>query len=178
LASYGEGALREIDLAEGIQQTLNRIWCSDCGMVCKEMGDNFFLFHFNHLASDNRALEDGPWMVGHSVLVKYDGKHTLEAMEFNHIPIDIFVSGLPIAMMNKEAAEIIGEEMDQFLDVDADENGTMTWCYLRLKVQMDIRQPHLQGITIEIKDEGKDKRWCWSTSSSWNSSTPVRSWGI
>jgi hypothetical protein len=54
---------------EGIQQTLDMIWCSDCGMVCKEMGDNFFLFHFNHLASENRTWEDGLWMVGHSMLV-------------------------------------------------------------------------------------------------------------
>jgi hypothetical protein len=75
------------------------------------------------------------------VVVKYDGKHTLEAMEFNHIPIEICVSGLPVGMMNKEAAEIIGEEMGQFLDLDAGENSTMTGCYLRLKVQMDIRQP-------------------------------------
>jgi hypothetical protein len=73
---------------KGIQQTLGRIWCADRGMLCKEMGDNFFLFHFNHLAGERRALEDGPWLVGHSllVMVKYDGKCTLEAMEFNHIP--------------------------------------------------------------------------------------------
>ncbi|KAF0930370.1 hypothetical protein E2562_032264 [Oryza meyeriana var. granulata] len=27
--------------AEGITQTLGRIWCGDRGMVCKEMGDNW-----------------------------------------------------------------------------------------------------------------------------------------
>jgi hypothetical protein len=41
---------------EGIQQTLGSIWCTDCGMICKEMGDNLFLFHFNHLSG-----EKGPW---------------------------------------------------------------------------------------------------------------------
>jgi hypothetical protein len=128
---------------EGIQQTLGMIWCIDCGMICKEMGDNLFLFHLNHLAGEKGALEHGPWMAGHSLLVmaKYDGKCTLESMEFNHIPIWIRVSGLPMGMMNKEVAEIIGEDIGRFLNVDAEENGTVTCHYLRLKVWINIRQP-------------------------------------
>jgi hypothetical protein len=35
--------------------------------------------------------------------------------------------------MNKEVAEIIGEDIGQLLDVDAEENGTTTGHYLRLK---------------------------------------------
>lgn len=79
---------------EGIQQTLGRIWCQDRGMTCKEMGDNLSLFHFNHPSAMRRALEDGPWMAGHSlmILAPYDGRRVLEAMEFNHIPIWIRVS--------------------------------------------------------------------------------------
>jgi hypothetical protein len=74
-------------------------------MLCKEMGDDVFLFHFNHPTGEKRVLEDGPWMMGHSVLVmaKYDGKCTLEAMEFNHIPIWIRVSRLWLGLMNKVA---------------------------------------------------------------------------
>jgi hypothetical protein len=74
-------------------------------------------------------------MAGHSLLViaKYDGKCTLESMELNHIPIWIRVSGIPMGMMNKEVAEIIGEDIGQLLDVDAEENGTTIGHYLRLK---------------------------------------------
>jgi hypothetical protein len=131
-------------------------------MACKEMGDNLFLFHFNHPAGAKRALEDGPWMAGHNLLVmaKYDGKCTLEATEFNHIPIWIRVSGLPMGMMNRDVEEIIGEEVAQFLDVDAEDNGMAAGRYLRLKVRIDIRQPLMQGITTEIDDEGEEKRWC------------------
>jgi len=37
----------------------------------------------------------------------YDGRKSLEAMEFNHIPIWIHVSGLPMGMTNKEIVELI-----------------------------------------------------------------------
>jgi hypothetical protein len=54
-------------------------------MICKEMGDNRFLFHFNHQSGERSALENGPWMAGHNLLVmtKYDVKCTLESMEFD-----------------------------------------------------------------------------------------------
>jgi hypothetical protein len=148
--------------SEGIQQTLGRIWCADRGMIYKEMGDNLFLFHFNHQSGERRALEDGPWMAGHSllVMVKYDGKCMLESMEFNHILIWIRVSGLPMGMMNKKVAEIIGEDIGQFLDVDAEENGSAASRYLRIKVRIDIHQPLRRGVTIEIEGEEEEKRWC------------------
>jgi hypothetical protein len=67
--------------AEGIQQTLGRIWCANRGMLRKEMGDNFFLFHFNHPAGERRTLEDGPWLEGGGpsllVMAKYDGSSPL-----------------------------------------------------------------------------------------------------
>jgi hypothetical protein len=81
-------------------------------------------------------------------------------MEFNHIPIWIRVSGLPLGLMNKEVAEIIGEDIGQFLDVDVEENGTVAGRYLRLKVWINIRQPLRRGITVEIEEEGEEKRCC------------------
>lgn len=146
----------------GIHQTLGRIWCQDRGMICKEMGDNLFLFHFNHPSGMRRAMEDGPWMAGHSlmVVVPYDRKRALEAMEFNHILIWIRVSRLPMGMMNKEVAEIIGEEFGGFLDVDAEENGTAAGRYVRIKVRIDIRQPLRRGMMLEIEREEEERRWC------------------
>jgi hypothetical protein len=73
---------------EGIHQTLGRIWCSDKGLVIKDVGENKFLFSFNHPMGKKRALEDGSWMMGHSLLimVPYNGKMSLEAMDFHHAP--------------------------------------------------------------------------------------------
>jgi hypothetical protein len=87
---------------EVIQRTLGWIWSANRGMICKDACDNKFLFSFNHPTAMRRALEDEPWMVG---------KKDLDAVEFTHVPIWIWVLKLPMGMMNKSVAEIIGNEV-------------------------------------------------------------------
>jgi hypothetical protein len=146
---------------EGIHQTLDKIWCDNKGLVIKDVGENKFLFSFNHPMSKNRVLEDGPWMTGHSLLVMMssNGKKALEAVDFHHVPIWIRVSKLPMWMMNRKVAEIIGNEVGKFMDVDDEENGTTIGRYLRVKVWIDIWRPLMCGVNME--EEGSDVgRWC------------------
>lgn len=147
---------------QGIQRTLGWIWCADKGMVCKDAGDNKFLFSFNHSTAKKRALEDGPWMVGHSlmVMVPYDRRKELEALQFTYVPIWIRIFKLPMGMMNRSVAEIIGNEIGSFMDVDVEENGTAAGCYLRIKVRIDIRNPIMRGVTLDIEEEDGKERWC------------------
>jgi hypothetical protein len=44
-------------------------------------------------------------------MVPYNGKKDLDAVEFTHVPIWIWVLKLPMGMMNKSVAEIIGNEV-------------------------------------------------------------------
>ncbi|KAF8723248.1 hypothetical protein HU200_021763 [Digitaria exilis] len=88
---------------EGLKQTLGRIWCLIKGVHCKDLGENHFLFTFLQGAGKKRALEDGPWMFGKDffVMVDYDETKTVQEMDFSFIPIWIWVSKLPLGMMNK-----------------------------------------------------------------------------
>lgn len=42
--AVGKVLLEKAVSVDSIQQTLGKIWCQDRGMLCKEMGDNIFLF--------------------------------------------------------------------------------------------------------------------------------------
>jgi hypothetical protein len=130
-------------------------------MTCKDAGDKKFLFSFSSHTAKQRALEDGPWMVGHSlmILVPYDRKKELDALEFTKVPIWIRVFKLPMGMMNCTVAEIIGNEVGIFLDVDVEKNGTTVGRYLRIKILIDIRFPIMRGVTIDI-EEGEEQHWC------------------
>jgi hypothetical protein len=144
--------------SEMIQRTLGRIWCSDRGITCKDAGDNKFLFSLSSHTAKRRALEDGPWMVGHDlmVLVLYDRKKELDALEFAKVPIWIRVFKLPMGMMNHTVAEIIDNEVGFFLDVDVEENGPTAGRYLRIKILIDIRLPIMRGVTIDAEEEGEE----------------------
>ena len=69
------------------------------------------------------------------------------------------VERLPLGLMNRVAARAIGDDVGEFMEVDADGSDLAAGRDLRLKVWMDIRKPLRWGI---LADLGPDKgdRWC------------------
>ena len=45
--------------AEGLGQTLGKVWCLIRGIDCKDLESNHFLFTFRQSTGKRRALEDG-----------------------------------------------------------------------------------------------------------------------
>jgi hypothetical protein len=147
--------------ADGLAQALGKIWCPIKGVVCKDLGENHFLFTFLQASGKRCALDDGPWMFGKDlvVMVEYDEEKTLEELEFAFIPIWARISKMPFGMMNKATGEAIGKEMGEFLLMDKDEDNTAVGQFLRIKVRIDIRKPLMRGVTLCV---GKDEKplWC------------------
>lgn len=65
-----------------------------------------------------------------------------------------------MGMMNKSIAEVVGNEVGEFMDVDVGKNGTAAGYYLRVKVRIDIRVPIMRGVTIDAEDDDGGSRWC------------------
>jgi hypothetical protein len=100
---------------DGLAQTLGKIWCPIKGVVCKDLGENHFMFTFLQASGKRRALDDGPSMFGKDlvVMVDYNAEKTLEELVFAFIPIWVRVSKMPFGMMNKATGEAIGREMGE-----------------------------------------------------------------
>jgi hypothetical protein len=100
---------------DGLAQTLGKIWCPIKGVVCKDLGENHFMFTFLQASRKRRALDDGPSMFGKDlvVMVDYNAEKTLEELVFAFIPIWVRVSKMPFGMMNKATGEAIGREMGE-----------------------------------------------------------------
>lgn len=144
---------------EVLEATLGKIWCPIKGVDCKDLGGNRFLISFLQGSGKKRALEDGPWMVGRDlvVVVDFDGAKRIDEVEFSSIPIWVRVAKLPLGLMSREAGEMIGD----VVAVDADEDGTAFGEVLRIKIRIDIRNPVMRGVTIDV-GEGEDVKslWC------------------
>jgi hypothetical protein len=82
---------------ETLERTLERVWCPIKGVLCKDLGENHFLFTFLQAPGKQRALEDGPWMISKDLVIMadFDESKTLDEMEFIHISIWVRVSNLP-----------------------------------------------------------------------------------
>lgn len=147
--------------AEGLGIALGRVWCPIRGIECKDLGANHFLFTFNQQGGKKKALEDGPWVFGKDliVVVDFDGKKRLEDLNFNHIPIWIRASGMPLGMMNRETGEAIGNEVGDFVDMDRDEDGSAVGQFLRIKVRLNISKPLMRGVSLMVDDD-ENPLWC------------------
>lgn len=146
---------------EILERSLGKIWCPIKGVSCKDLGENHFLFTFLQSSRKRRALEDGPWMICKDliVMVDFDESKTLEEMEFNHVPIWVHVSNLPLGMMDDETGSLLGEKIGFFKEVDVGDDSLAVGRVLRIKVVLDTRKPLMCGIMIKVGEEEKDK-WC------------------
>jgi hypothetical protein len=147
--------------AEVIENSVGWIWCPTKGISCKDLGDNVFLISFNQTSGLRRALDEGPWMISKELLVvtEFDESKSLEEFMFSFIPIWLRVERLPLGLMNRGAARAIGDDVGEFMEVDADGGDLAVGRVLRLKVRLDVRKPLRRGILADLGGD-KGERWC------------------
>ncbi|XP_062197318.1 uncharacterized protein LOC133900214 [Phragmites australis] len=92
-------------------------------------------------------------------MADFDESKTLEEMEFNHVPIWVRVSNLPLGMMDEETRAILGKKIGVFKEVDVGDDGLAVGRVLRIKVVIDIRKPLMRGIMIKVGSKEREK-WC------------------
>ena len=92
-------------------------------------------------------------------MAKYDESKLPEEMDFSYIQIWVRAMKMPLGEMNREVGAAIGSEIGEFLEMEAEEDGTVVGQFLRIMVRMDIRKPLMQGVTLFVGAEGKPL-WC------------------
>jgi hypothetical protein len=147
--------------AEGIAASLGKVWCPLKGTLCKQMRENVFMFTFLQPSGRRRAVEDGPWKVGNSLLVVEDfiPEKSLDEYAYASFPIWIRVFKLPLGRMNQDTAEAIGNEVGEFVEAEVGEDGTAVGEFLRIKVRLQVAEPLRRGILVQV-DGGEKVRWC------------------
>ena len=113
------------------------------------------------MVGKRRALDDGLWMISKEFLVMadYDGSKSLDEIDFLTIPIWIRVAGLPMGLMNRVTAMVIGDEIGEFMDVDFENDEMADGRFLHVKIRLDISKPLGRGITIDLGEDAEG-RWC------------------
>ncbi|KAK1628922.1 hypothetical protein QYE76_003237 [Lolium multiflorum] len=147
--------------AEGLAQSLGKVWSPLKEVRCKDMGGNKFMFTFMYESGKRKALYDGPWMVNNTdliVMVEFDPEKSLEEYVFDTIPIWIRVMKLPLGWMNRDTGLELGDMVGEGIDVEVGEDGSAAGEFLRIKVRIKITEPLMRGITINL-GENRTK-WC------------------
>ena len=129
-----------------------KAWKPTKGMSVKMVGENLFLFTFNEAGDKRRVEVQAPWNI--------DGFHLiLKRVKRNQLPREVDFSttffwaqahNLPLEYLTKENAEIIGNGMGKYIEVDL--SGTESskgGNFLRFKVEIKSSAPLLKGFWLE-----------------------------
>ncbi|KAM0901037.1 hypothetical protein ACQ4PT_020239 [Festuca glaucescens] len=111
--------------------------------------------------SKKKAVDSGPWMFDKDLLVMedFDAGKTIDEYEFKKIPIWVRVYKFPLGRMDGDTAELIGNRIGEFMEVDGLVNGMAVGKFLWVKVRMLITEPLMCGTVVEV-DGGKRAIWC------------------
>lgn len=144
---------------EVIEQSVGWMWCPAKGVSCKDMENNTFLITFNQASGLRRAVDDGPWMISKEALVveEFDGSKKVDEYDFATIPIWMRVERLPLGLMSREAAVVIGDDVGSFLEVAADGDDSAVGRALRIKIRLDIRKPLRRGGSWQILERRRGR---------------------
>jgi hypothetical protein len=131
------------------------------GISCKDLGVNIFLISFNQASGLRRVLDDGPWMISKELLavMEFDESKSIEEFDFSFTPIWMHVERLHLGLMNKVVARAIGDDVGEFIEVDADGGDLAVGRALRIKIRLDVHKPLRWGITVDLGAD-KGEQWC------------------
>ncbi|KAM5551537.1 hypothetical protein ABKV19_026400 [Rosa sericea] len=103
----------------GFKGTISTIWHLRSGLTIQEAGERF-VFQFENESVRNRILHGGPWFYRNTMLVvgEYDGLCPPEMVALNMMETWVVVRGLPLALRNKVALNMVGATLGQVVRMD------------------------------------------------------------
>lgn len=133
-------------------------WKTREGLEVETVGKNMFLFKFECKKDRKWVLKNGPWFFDKQLLILEEPTAKLRTteVELKNVAFWVRFINLPMGYRNKRAAEKLGNDLGQFLEVDCDKDEQCWGNNMRMKVLLDISKPLRRGFMLksdEISNE-------------------------
>ncbi|KAL0413772.1 UNVERIFIED_CONTAM: hypothetical protein Sradi_1578900 [Sesamum radiatum] len=121
------------------------------GMDVCLLADHKFLLRFNHETDRDRALRGCPWTFDRNLIIlnKVTKEENPATVDLQWCPFYVHVHGLPIRLMTRVVAEMIGNRLGQFIEADQTHGSGASF---RIRVSLDVRRPLLRVMSIRTTD--------------------------
>lgn len=119
------------------------IWRPARGLTIKDLKPGLFLFQFYHVDDLEWVLNGGPWSFDGAMLVISKigvGEDPLEVPLF-HLKCWIQLYGVPSGLMTEAAGKRMGNFFGSFISYDPNNNSSIWRECMRIRIDVDIRQP-------------------------------------
>ncbi|XP_035547260.1 uncharacterized protein LOC118348857 [Juglans regia] len=141
---------------EALKNTMRKVWQPACKVRFKNLGSNLFLVEFEDDCDKQRIFQEAPWSFDrYLVLLKHlEGDLQVTKIRLHEASFWIRLYDMPLNAMNAKVGRLIGNKIGIVEEVDG-EQGEVAWGeYLRIRVKIDISQPLMRGITVNLGQFG------------------------
>ncbi|CAI0376389.1 unnamed protein product [Linum tenue] len=147
-----------------ISLRLNTIWAKAGGIQVTSMKNNYFLVRFTSGLDYDRAITNGPWMIGQNYLSvhMWDRDFDLYNHEISSTLVWARLLDIPIQYFHEDAVMRIGCRIGKPVRIDEATRTAARSDYARVCVQVDLTKPLLSKFSIKgkryfIQYEGLEK---------------------
>lgn len=142
--------------SEGFIGLFTRLWRGLDGVSIKEIGERRFLARFVSKKDKLRVLDMEPWAYRDNLVLLAETHVGMDAreVEAHHCTFWVQFHGIPPFNMATQVARKIGSIMGRVVEVDQAEGDDCIGRFLRVRLQIDIRQPLMRGAFVHFPNEG------------------------
>ncbi|KAL5576704.1 hypothetical protein UlMin_018403 [Ulmus minor] len=118
------------------------------------IGNNLFIMEFSSQRDQKRVLTNGPWNLFRNLLIftKLHENSKISSLVFDSQEIWVQIHNIPLACMNRECAEILGNNIGNLVEVAVGDKGDCWGWYLRLKIAIDISKPLKRVVRLCLRE--------------------------
>lgn len=135
---------------------MKKAWSSRKNVTAREWKKNFFVFGFENAADRDWVLSQQPWHFDNYLfaVAPLDGSQQPSNVSISRCSFWLRTYDLPLHCMRTNIIRALGQKVGTVEDIDTHIN--YSGSFARLKVNLDITEPLLRGLTVAF--EGK-KLW-------------------
>lgn len=145
--------------ADALFGKMKAIWNLSRDPICREAGENIFIFQMHCLGDWKKVVHQGPWTFrGWAVLIEdYDGKTDPEKFEFIGLYVWAQIHGIPELYRKEGVVDDLARRVGKIKEVQMNPKLFFEGNYVRIRVLVEINKPLKRVVTLNVEGEGKKR---------------------
>jgi hypothetical protein len=145
--------------ADALFGKMKAIWNLSQDPVCREVGENLFVFQMHCLGDWKKVVHQGPWTFrGWAVLIEdYDGRVDPGKFSFGGLYVWAQIHGIPELYRKVHVVDDLARRIGKTKEVQMSPKLFYEGNYVRIRVLVEVSRPLTRVVSLNIEGEGKKR---------------------
>lgn len=149
----------KVIFTESFKMNMLKIWNLEDLVDIDKIGRNLFSIRFRTEKEKRRITEGGSWIFDKALLIfeSPKGQSHSSTLEFRYVNLWVHFHNLPMVCYSRKYAVVLGNAIEEFLDVELNDNGNTLGETLKVRIKIDSLKPLKRGTKVKIGSMAEEK---------------------